>query len=294
MRDCNIQGYNLSLLTSKICLFLKIIFQQNKIIMRIISTVITALLIIIFNGLIAQQLTVNSSGDTINITDSNHLRQGEWILPRGMVYETGNYVDNKKDGIWIFYGVTEKPQLLEEYKGGKLNGISLVFDEKGNIRNERHFKDGKLEGLNVFYSHEGIKLMKRYYKNGLLHGYFYKYYDNGKLMEKSYYWQDKKDSISTFYNESEQLLALIHYKKGMLHGVYKTFYDNGILKSEKIYINNLAQGNYYEYHDNSRIKIQGQYLNDAKTGRWTYFDINNKKIKIEDYKDGEPIKTKIF
>ena len=168
--------------------------------MKILNTLLIFLAIFSFQNNFAQKVIVNSIGDTINVTDANKMRQGKWILQRGMAKDEGHYIDNKKNDVWISYGTNGKPELIEEYKNGKLDGVSFVIDNYGTLRNERHFKNGQLDGINVYYSKDGVALTKRYYKNGLLQGDFYKYYDDGAIMEHSYYWKNLKDSISTFYN----------------------------------------------------------------------------------------------
>jgi hypothetical protein len=53
------------------------------------------------------------NGDTINCIDSNNYRQGKWVERRGMVFFVGNYINNLREGVWIFYGVGEKPITFE-------------------------------------------------------------------------------------------------------------------------------------------------------------------------------------
>ena len=81
-----------------------------------------------------KEMLILSNGDTINLLNKNGKRQGYWKLMRGMVYQAGYYDNNIREGIWITYGVNEKPELISSYKKGKLHGATLLYDENGVLR----------------------------------------------------------------------------------------------------------------------------------------------------------------
>lgn len=261
--------------------------------MKMLKVISCLLFIGLYSAINAQSFEIVYPGDTINRVDKNNIKQGFWKISRGMIYESGYFLNGYKEGVWISYGVNGKPSLLEAYHQGKLNGPCFVFDENGSLRNERHMKDDKMDGRNASYDKDGNPIMLRNYKKGDLHGEYLEYYENGQIREQSFYKNGLKDSISTYKSENGEPIAIIHYKDGNMQGTYNTYFESGILRSAKYYEENKAEGKFYEYFDNSRIKVEGNFKNDKKDGDWIYYDINNRKIKVEKYKEGLLIKTKI-
>jgi hypothetical protein len=76
---------------------------------------------------------ISSSGDTINRTDDNNLRQGNWILKSGgdfdepLQTEVGLYIHGKKFGQWKTF---EGGSLVrdENYYNNSLDGKSMYFE----------------------------------------------------------------------------------------------------------------------------------------------------------------------
>ncbi|MEN9441651.1 MAG: hypothetical protein RLZ33_1728 [Bacteroidota bacterium] len=83
--------------------------------------------------------------DTINQKDENDRKQGHWIYygkdrpgsgyPESAKIEEGNYIDDRKEGLWVKYhmdGITVK--LKGTYKNNRLYGATEFYYENGNIR----------------------------------------------------------------------------------------------------------------------------------------------------------------
>jgi antitoxin component YwqK of YwqJK toxin-antitoxin module len=99
------------------------------------------------------EIDVTKMADTINKTDINNYKVGKWVL-KGMhktgsgyspqqIIETGNYVNNRKDGVWIEYYKNGKMRNKLTYVNGTLNGRAVFYDEKEKILKEGAFKNNK-------------------------------------------------------------------------------------------------------------------------------------------------------
>jgi antitoxin component YwqK of YwqJK toxin-antitoxin module len=107
------------------------------------------------------------------------LKQGKWFRFINDHKEEGEYVDDERNGLWVFthsngnkmfegkfeLGVAVerhdyfysngKPEMHGSYVGGELDGDWMYFDEDGNYINTVTYQGGKL------YKVDGIKLKER-------------------------------------------------------------------------------------------------------------------------------------
>lgn len=69
--------------------------------------------------------SVNTITDTINRTDANGLKQGLWkiadwkateINHKQILVESGNYINNKRQGAWYFYDSTGNLNRVVEFE----------------------------------------------------------------------------------------------------------------------------------------------------------------------------------
>lgn len=91
--------------------------------------------------------------DTINILDRNNFKTGWWVIrgknkPKTCYHmdqkiEEGNYVNNRKDGVWIEYYCNSNMRSKLTYINGVLNGYAVFYDEKGHVLKEGAFKNNK-------------------------------------------------------------------------------------------------------------------------------------------------------
>lgn len=180
----------------------------------------------------------SQTADTLNRRDELGRKQGHWIyygkdrpesgvLPEGKV-EEGNYVDDRKEGIWIKYntdGVT--PKFKGEYENNRPKSPhygSGSSREKGNfVKNQYHdslkrfHENGKLE-YEAWYNEVGKEhgTVNYYYPNGQLEftynsnngtpmGKAYRYYQNGDLKEILEYREDGSVKNNEFFEQKNPL-----------------------------------------------------------------------------------------
>jgi hypothetical protein len=96
------------------------------------------------NLLLAQCATykITSKGDTLNCTDVNGQKRGKWKIRveplRGNpgYEEEGEFVEDRKEGIWRRYNMMGDLIAIQNYKWGNLDGISQYFTLAGIEREE--------------------------------------------------------------------------------------------------------------------------------------------------------------
>ena len=79
--------------------------------------------------------------------DSTYMMQGEYKeyydKDHKKLKDEGCYLNNNATGHWIaYYGDGKTKQWERDYRDGKLNGLSIYYDENGKILTEYNYKDG--------------------------------------------------------------------------------------------------------------------------------------------------------
>ncbi|MEM6966175.1 MAG: hypothetical protein AAF573_15530 [Bacteroidota bacterium] len=100
----------------------------------------------------------------------NGMRNGLWMRvgKNNRVEAYGYYANDVKDGKWVTYNFSRREK-EEEYRNGKLHGISRTFyktGKDGQIKEELEYKDGVQDGIYRYYLEDGSISLDYVYKNG--------------------------------------------------------------------------------------------------------------------------------
>lgn len=156
------------------------------------------------------QVLYGQQTDTINIKDSNGLKQGYWIVfgeskpnscykPAQKV-EEGYYKDNKKNGLWTEYFCNEKIKSKVEFKAGKPDGKAVMFHPNGMISETGTFVLNKWVGEYFLYFETGKpQQIFMFNESGKREGLQKHYFQNGKMQIISTY-IDNKDYASLLFD----------------------------------------------------------------------------------------------
>lgn len=85
---------------------------------------------------------ISSKGDTLDCVDMKGLKQGKWLVHvaplRGEpgYEEEGQFVNDRKEGIWRRFNLMGDPLAVETYKWGNKHGVSFYFTIAGLEREE--------------------------------------------------------------------------------------------------------------------------------------------------------------
>lgn len=127
-------------------------------------------------GLLALLLVVSLSQiaraqgtEPTNCIDAGGLRQGHWKITAQMLHSSsfplpysivieGNYVDSKREGIWVEYNVDRTTKATWTYKNDVIDGLYKTYYADGTLWTEFTWTEGQLQGP-----------AKTYYPNGNLY-----------------------------------------------------------------------------------------------------------------------------
>lgn len=131
--------------------------------------------------------------EVYNRMDENGMKQGYWVYlgkdrpetgipPDGKV-EEGNYIDDKKEGVWTKYhdnGIT--PKLKVEYKNNRPNGYFTKYYANGKLRECGYFvRNQYVDTLQRFFENGNLELFATYDSVGNENGTIRKYNVDGSL-----------------------------------------------------------------------------------------------------------------
>lgn len=206
----------------------------------------------------------------------------EYDAGTGQLAQTGNYTDDKKDGIW------------REYKNGKLflvhdfeNGIhaanSIEYgDDTTTIRAVTYYHPNGETRIIVRNNAQGKPATRWYYNpQGNLDSAL-SYYPSGRLKDEQYTSYTNDDGMTQFYlyrgyHANGKLQA-----KGYKHRQEKTgtwlMYDSlGRLQTSISYQEGLPFGWFKAYHSNGRLKVQA-YCYESITDTILVYDKNGARV----------------
>ena len=160
-----------------------------------------------------------SGFELADVTGSD-LQQARKLDGQGMPDEEGYLLNGVKQGIWITYHPLRTQdrgeraiKTIENYINGRVEGISLEFDQRGQITKKAFLKDDQYHGLFVNYKF-GRPQDITPYKNGKLHGKAIKYYPSGKIREEIEYQDGMQHGFYNHYNEQSELDMRYEYRNG--------------------------------------------------------------------------------
>lgn len=208
-----------------------------------------------FTSIIAQE--------SLNQTDSNHLKQGKWIgkYPDGAIRYEGFFKNDKPVGQWKRY-----------HENGKLKAILVYIPNSDKVKAE-------------LFDPEGSPVSKGNF-TGILKDSVWMYYDNKLIIARENYIKGLKNGRSVSYYPDGKTLNEIEWVNGKLNGMWCEYYPSGGKKSETIYQDGKRQGPYRYYSESGLLQIDGGYNNDQDAGEWKFFNPDGTlKFQLE-YKDG--------
>lgn len=183
-------------------------------------------------------------GNTINNIDDQGMRQGYWRLTGGLlnepdyrkdqVVEEGNYLDNKRNGIWKKYYPSGTLRSEITYENNHPRGKYTIFYENGTPEETGDWQGNR----NV--------------------GEFNRFHRNGEVAQKFTFNEfGKRDGTQLYYYPNGKLQMTVEIDNGTAHGAYLSYYTNGELKSEKRIVNGLVEeGSVKEYKATSKASTK--------------------------------------
>jgi uncharacterized protein len=246
-------------------------------------------------------------------------------MNKGKIKSRELYINDKKEGLSIYYHPNGQIKEEVQYLSNKRNGLSKEFEEKGNVITIMNYINGILtEREKVNRSDEkGLKqgIWRTYYNNGkiksetnykdnLLDGPFKEYDENGNISLILHYTKgnivEEKDTsaldivISNKYDSLGRLIFSGSYRNNIPVGIHRIYDETGKVISGYIYNNYGAmlgkgiidnegkkEGVWTYFDEQGNIKSNGTYVNNLEQGMWKFFFVNGKTEQTGVYKNGK-------
>jgi len=196
--------------------------------------------------------------------DSSSNKQGLYVEydREGVLIESGNYINNERDGIWSFYR-SGRLHHITQYTNGKKNGLVKYYFKNKHIYSWK-WKNGKNDGFNTSRYSDGSLKFDGIYIDGKLKGDVTRYYKGGNIKSKEI------------------------YKLGKLEGACQNFYNSGVIKSKGNFLNGKRINTWEWYREDGSIASREEYDQIGKLKELLFFDKDGKQeIKpVEDVFEG--------
>ncbi len=178
------------------------------------------LIFLLLSFIAYSQTSETYKGKKVNEKDAAGQKQGHWVIlnsggkfpgfQEGELTEEGDYLDNKKIGIWTKYypGGIKKHELT--FTNNQPNGYAKFYYKDGMLQEEGMWKDNKWVGEYRYY-----------HENGNL---FYNWVYNAS---------GKREGTQQYFYENGNLMIEGTWKEGSESGLLKEYYENGSVKTEK-------------------------------------------------------------
>ena len=207
--------------------------------------------------------------DTINVMDSDSLKQGVWkeFWGNGDLKSEVSFKNNKKQGLEISW-----------------------FDELDCVEHESYYKDGVLDGPSIYYSKKCKKDFFETFKSGVKNGLEMTYYSNGNIKAEGNF---KKGSLDGYYRvydkkgnfsfESRSTDIETNLTPNIADTASSVVFN--VLKRNKQWKNKLVvadlTGSMYPYAQQISTWLKLQFLKDTTSQHFAFFNDGDNKKDIE-------------
>jgi len=190
-----------------------------------------------------------SYSQSINQTDSQGRKQGEWVkrYPRSSVVQyQGSFKDDRPVGIFRYnYPSNKLKALIEHLPNSDYSRVEFYY-ENGQLMSKGRYKDMKKDSLWISFNEYGQLTATENYRADVLHGERKLYHIPSKQ-------SDKSQLVISIYN----------------------------------YVGGNPDGEFVEYYPNQVLRKTGQFKDNKRDGRWVYYELNGNKMMEENYYQGK-------
>ena len=213
------------------------------------------------NGKEVAEETIASNGITLELLGNIPDGEVKEIDENGHVWAVAHYKGNKLNGELVRYNEAGKEISRESYVNGLLEGPAqyVSFTSSDIIYAKCSYKNARLEGERTLTQQNGTLRKKEFYKNGHLTGACTSFYANGNLECKENYADGKLEGNREFFFPSGGLWYQENYAKGRLEGQRLGYFANGKLFLEEYYSDGSLDGLRKTYTENGELLSSEEY-----------------------------------
>tara|TARA_Y100001934_G_C12377213_1_gene789924 strand:- start:2461 stop:3369 length:909 start_codon:yes stop_codon:yes gene_type:complete len=238
-----------------------------------------------------------SQNDSINKVDEQNQKQGYWIFTNqqkrlpgykpNQKIEEGTFLNNKKEGKWIFYYRNGNPKHILYYENGVPDGQATFF-----------YKNGKIRETGTWRNNRWVGEYKQYYENGNPKNHF-NYDDRGvKNGKQIYFHKNGNPSLIGTWNNGNETDDLAEYKEDGTANTER--YKAGPKLDIKNKVDSLQVDSLISEKDSLALKIR-KFKKPSEpiapfdgNGYHEFKDKNGNTTKVGEFEDGLLVNGKIF
>lgn len=133
------------------------------------------------------------------------------VFSQGHIVSEGQYVNEKKHGVWKYYNHDSIVIAEETYEAGVAHGIWKVYYSNGALLEEMPYKQGLREGT------------------------WQQYFIDGPLKTKATYIKDKLEGLATFFHPNGRVFISGPYKDNFKDGIWMHLDDKGVAVKKEVW-----------------------------------------------------------
>ncbi|MCI5057043.1 MAG: toxin-antitoxin system YwqK family antitoxin, partial [Flavobacteriales bacterium] len=211
---------------------------------------------------------------------TEYLAEGEanvtFMHKNGLKKASGKYMNQKKDGPWMYFDERGHLSATEDFVNGLKEGEAKIYYDDKTVSEITNWVNGKREGQSIEYFKNGKKKSENTYENDELIGKSVVYYPNGAFKTYGKYEEGVKNGTWIYYHDDGKEHFRELYAKGKrsssipMNGSFQTYYDGDveILKDDFKYKDGKKHGSFKEYHKKGEWKFERRvYDQDTEPGR---------------------------
>ena len=192
------------------------------------------------------------------------------------------------------------------------DGVQKTYWENGNLKAELRYEGGKLNGESVWYTQRGKMATKAFYKNDTLEGRYQRFHQDGRTLEmECWYKHGERDSICRTYSVKGNLTSEDYYIASKLNGDSKKWYDNGQVFQEGQFVDGMMDGSWFVFYPSGALASKAEYkmgtgkqicyeesgykclevpyVDNLKQGKEIYYNPDGRITKIVEYEKGKVV-----
>ena len=139
----------------------------------------------------------------------------KFYYPGKILQAEGYYINKKKDSIWIYY--TEEGYKINEvpYLHDQKHGTERKFYQSGALSEKSEWNAGINNGLTIRYNENGNVMMRIMYQNNKLDGEYNVYGPEENILIQGQYINNKREGKWIYYKDNGHISNELNYINGI-------------------------------------------------------------------------------
>lgn len=147
-------------------------------------------------------------------TDKGNRAKAELYNEYLQLIARGNFIQSKKDSIWIYFDKNKRIRASETFVQGVKSGKTVYYFKSGNPAETINFANNQRHGDWKRFLKNGKVYFEASYQNGKLNGPVQSYFANGVLEFSGNYKNNLREGKWDFYSNKGELLYSTNYQNG--------------------------------------------------------------------------------